>query len=278
VRSLNGADVASTDFIIASPNDPLPVRAVAYSEGNLTGTLRLYARTSADLDSATAYLELTSATEGPAGGVTRTSAGTLAEPLAAGSRTVRDVFFAMPLAQLEAGQYVARAVVRVNGEVVADLRRPVEVILGAQPAASSAAGDRGRASNVLQGEIAKQLSQRAAASPVDTVRRGLAELARDHYAESAALLGAAFDTQPTDAALAFVLGWARSGAGDRTGAVTAFRNATVLEPTMVPAHLALAETYIALGHPALAIQAAEAGLKAVPQSVELARLLSAIKK
>ena len=75
-----------------------------------------------------------------------------------------------------------------------------------------------------------------------------------------------------------MLGWARAGAGDRTGAITAFRNAALLEPTMVPAHLALAETYVALGHAALAIQAAEAGLKHVPQSVELTRLLSSLKK
>jgi len=185
----------------------------------------------------------------------------------------------MPLAQLEAGPYVARAVVRVKGEVVADLRRPVVVVLGAAPATTmTKAAGHARASNVLEGEIAQRLSRRAETSATDTVRRGLAELGREQYAESAALLGAAFDAQPDDAALAFVLGWARAGAGDRTGAVTAFRNAALLEPTMVPAHLALADTYLALGHPALAIQAAQAGLKAVPQSVELTRLLSSLKK
>jgi hypothetical protein len=47
---------------------------------------------------------------------------------------------------------------------------------------------------------------------------------------------------------------------------------------MVAAHLALADTYLAMGHPALAIQAVEAGLRAVPQSVELTRLLSSIRK
>jgi predicted Zn-dependent protease len=110
------------------------------------------------------------------------------------------------------------------------------------------------------------------------VRRGLAALGREQYAEAAASLETAFDAKPDDAALAFVLGWARAGAGDRTGAITAFRNAALLEPTMIPAHLALADTYVALGHPALAIQAVEAGLKAVPQSVELTRLLATIKK
>jgi hypothetical protein len=279
VRPLTGADVAASDFIIASPGDPLPVRAVAYTDASLTGTVRLYAPATADLGSATAHLELTSASEESPAGASRTTAGTLAEPLTVGSSMVRDVLFEMPLARLDAGQYVARAIVRVKGETVADLRRPVEVILGAPPSASPAAPpDSSRASYVLQGEIAQRLSRRAAAGGTDTIRRGLAELGRERYAESAALLAAAFDAQPDDAALAFVLGWAKAGAGDRTGAVTAFRNAAVLEPAMVPAHLALAETYLALGHPALAIQAVEAGLRAVPQSRELARLLSSIRK
>jgi hypothetical protein len=278
VRALNGADVAATDFIIASPGDPLPVRAVAYTEGNLTGTLRLYAPSAADLETATAHLELTSAAGGSAG-ASRAGPGTIGEAVATGSRTLRDVQFAIPLAQLEAGPYVARAVVRVKGEIVADLRRPVEVILGSPPVTADARpADRARASNVLDGEIARRLSRRAASSATDTVRRGLAELGREQYGEAAALLGAAFDAQPDDAALAFVLGWARVGAGDRTAAVTAFRNAAVLEPTMVAAHLALADTYLAMGHPALAIQAVEAGLRAVPQSVELTRLLSSIRK
>jgi predicted Zn-dependent protease len=131
---------------------------------------------------------------------------------------------------------------------------------------------------VLDGEIARRLGKRAPAGPDDLVRRGLAALGREQYLDAAASLGAAFDAHPDDAPLAFVLGWARAGAGDRTGAITAFRNAALLEPAMVPAHLALADTYLTLGHPALAVQALEAGLKAVPQSVELARLLSSIRK
>jgi VWFA-related protein len=278
VRSLNGADVSATDFIIASPGDPLPVRAVAYTEGNLTGTLRLYAPALLDLGSATAHLELASSTEGTQAGTSRTSVATIAEAVTVGSRSMRDVLFAMPLSDLEPGQYVARAVVRVKGEIVADLRRPVEVIRGAAPAAAVSRPDSRRASAVLDGEIAKRLSVRAPASDGDPVRRGLAALGREQYAEAAASLETAFDAKPDDAALAFVLGWARAGAGDRTGAITAFRNAALLEPTMIPAHLALADTYVALGHPALAIQAVEAGLKAVPQSVELTRLLATIKK
>ena len=109
--------------------------------------------------------------------------------------------------------------------------------------------------------------------------RGLARLGREEYAFAAATLGLAFGASPDeDAALAFVLGWARIGADDRTGAVTAFRNAIRIEPSMTAAYLALAETYVGLGHPALARQALEAGLGALPESSELRRMLTALKK
>ncbi len=279
VRALNGPDVAASDFIVASAGDALPVRARAYAEERLTGTLRLYGPTAADLEAATAHLEFSSTGEASET-ASRVSPGTLGEAVSSGTRAMRDVLFAMPLDGFEAGQYIARAIVRVKGEVVADLRRPVEVILGRAPAVAPAArADRARARDVLDGEIAQRLSRRAATPPAnETIRRGLSELSRERYADAALQLGTAIDASPDDAPLAFVLGWARSGAGDRTGAVTAFRNAFRVEPGMVPAYLALADTYIALGHPALAIQAVEAGLKAVPQSVELARMLASLKK
>ena len=108
--------------------------------------------------------------------------------------------------------------------------------------------------------------------------RGLALLSQEDYSAAAVTLGQAFAITPNHAPLAFVLGWARVGAGDRTGAITAFRNAALLDPKMVAAHLALAETYVALGHTALAVQSLEAGLQAVPQSVELQRALARIRE
>jgi hypothetical protein len=47
---------------------------------------------------------------------------------------------------------------------------------------------------------------------------------------------------------------------------------------MVPAHLALAETYLRLKQPALAVQALEAGLTVLPDAPELKRMLETIKK
>ena len=86
------------------------------------------------------------------------------------------------------------------------------------------------------------------------------------------------DARPNDARLAFVLGWAQIGAGNPVAAASAFRSAAYLDPTLVPAHLALAETYLRMNQPALAAQALEAGLTRVPQSVELKRMLETITK
>ena len=65
--------------------------------------------------------------------------------------------------------------------------------------------------------------------------------------------------------------------GDDVGAASALRTAAWLEPTLVPAHLALADTYLRLGQPALAVQAIEAGLRSLPESAELKQKLLDIK-
>jgi Tfp pilus assembly protein PilF len=47
---------------------------------------------------------------------------------------------------------------------------------------------------------------------------------------------------------------------------------------MVSAHLALADGYLRINEPALAIQSLRAGLKAMPDSAELQSRLAAIEK
>jgi VWFA-related protein len=280
VRALNGFDVAPTDFVIASPGDRLPVRARAYTEGPLTATLRVYGPTADHLQPGTARLELAPAWEVTETTFGRVAEGVLGEVLTSGTRAMRDVLFTVPLEHLAPGPYVARAIVRIKGEIVADLRRPVDLVVGRAPSAT-ASSDLAKPRNVLDGDIARRLIQQAESAGTEDAAgrlKGFAELRRENYGTAAALLGVSFDANPKDAALAFVLGWAWIGAGNRTAAVTAFRNAVLLEPSMVPAHLALAENYVALGHPDLARQALEAGLGAVPQSLELARMLAALKK
>jgi len=312
VRALGGYEVAAADLLLSSAGDRLPVRARGYTGGLLTGVTRVYAPTADKLQAVTAKLELRPADDTPdPGAVGRVSDGTIGEVLVGAGTVMRDVTFAVPLERLPAGLYVARAIVRVDGELVADLRRPIEVIVGSPPeapsAASSASGSRPIA--VLEGEQARLIVTEAAAQSNDRLRaaaaaadrkqwaavraalegapsddpmtarlRGLALLGQEEYGAAAATLGQAFAITPNHAALAFVLGWARVGAGDRTGAITAFRNAAEHEPKMVAAYLALAETYVSLGNAPLAVQALEAGLQAVPQSMDLQRTLARLKR
>ena len=108
--------------------------------------------------------------------------------------------------------------------------------------------------------------------PMTARLRGLPLLSQEDYAAAAATLGPGVRRiTPITRRSAFVLGWARIGAGDRIGAVTAFGMPRCSIRRWSPAHLALAETYVALGQPALAGQAVEAGLQGQPQSVELQR-------
>ena len=92
--------------------------------------------------------------------------------------------------------------------------------------------------------------------------------AADYPAAIAELKGAV-DSDPRDGVAAFLLGWAFHGSGDDRQAISAWRRAAFVDPTLVPAHLALAEIYVRLSQPALAMQALRAGLAALPQSPEL---------
>jgi VWFA-related protein len=104
---------------------------------------------------------------------------------------------------------------------------------------------------------------------VASALRGFALFAREDYAGAAAALARAQDAAPKNALTAFFLGWAREGAGDARGAISAWRSAAYLDPSMVSAHLALCDGYLRIAQPALALQALRAGLKMVPESVEL---------
>ena len=70
----------------------------------------------------------------------------------------------------------------------------------------------------------------------------------------------------------------RSSAGRRDEAVTSWRNAVIQEPTLVPAYLALAEAYVAAGHPELAGQVLREGLRIVPDSIELSDKLAEVER
>jgi VWFA-related protein len=283
VRALGGPDVSASDLILGRPGPNLPVRADAYTGDPLTGTLRLFARNDAQLEGVTVRLDLLDltgldGTAAPVGG-----AGVTADTRNVDGQVLRDVFFELPLTRVAPGDYIARAEVRSRGELVTSLRRQVRVIAGRAPATAAAgASAEAPASDAASSAIAGSLVAAAAASPDDPVARqaanGVAALKSGRYAEAVTLLSAAFDANPKNGAVAFVLGWAQRGAGNMTAAVSAFRNAALTDPASIPAHLALADTYLAMNAPALAVQALEAGLAKVPNAIELTRLLEAIRK
>ena len=320
VRSLAGPDPAASDLLLGTRDDRLPVHTVGYTNEVLDGAVRVYGRSEAQLGGLTASLDLVSlaATEDDGQHAARTVRGNISDPRGTNQGVFRDVSFSIPLADLTAGDYVAHAVIRAGGEVLADLRRQVAVIVGTRPvpdrpATAEAVGLAPSASpqprDILKGSVVKEIVDQAAKSGVAVVRqaateasggrwpralavlapapagdpdagqlRALARIDSEDYASAVVELTQVSNAPPTDARLAFVLGWAQVGANNQVAAASAFRSAVSLDPTLVPAHLALAETYLRMNQPALAVQALEAGLAALPQSPELRRKLETIKK
>lgn len=107
---------------------------------------------------------------------------------------------------------------------------------------------------------------------------GLAHFALRDGERAAAALARAVTALPADPIPSFVLGWVHSTAGRDREAVSAYRNAAVIAPALVPAHLALADAYLRLAQPGLAAQALRAGLAANPASTELQTRLQALEK
>ena len=151
---------------LVSPGETLPVRNRGYTEGTLVGTLRLHGPDAAKLQDVIAKLELTPAAGSPEPGATgRAGDAVLGEITASGRGVQRDVKFAVPLERLPAGPYVARAIVRVDGEVVADVRRPVDVIVGAPPSPLET-GSAPRPRDALDGAAGRRLIREASSSPI----------------------------------------------------------------------------------------------------------------
>jgi VWFA-related protein len=287
VRSLGGPDVAASDLLLGKPGRQLPVRAVAFTAEPIPGTVRIYGRTAEQLDAVTARLELLSLdTNAAVVGVS----GVPAETRDVDGQILRDIFFELPTAAVPPGDYVARAEIRARGELVSELRRQITVTEGAAPAAPAASAPAAPAPaapeprDAATGDIAQALVSAAATSASPVVRQaadGVSLLKNARYADAVSTLDAAFDANPPAeqrAAIAFLLGWAERGAGNLTKAVSAFRNAALADPSMIPVHLALADTYLQLQQPALAVQALEAGLASQPNAIELKLMLERIKK
>jgi tetratricopeptide (TPR) repeat protein len=216
----------------------------------------------------------------------------------------------IPLGGVAPGEYSLRATVKARGETVINLDREVTILPGMPPPAPPTAAKAFEPADVLNGPVAQRLvaslrdsatdsatknaAALAAARAWDQVAaatagpppatmallalRGMGRFAQRQYAGAAVDLQAALDLDPTSSVTAFLLGWAHSAAGNESAAITAWRAATVAAPTLIPAYLALADAYLRQSQPALARQVIQAGLTALPASVELLSKLAEIER
>jgi VWFA-related protein len=312
VRPLDGVDVTASDLILGRRTGGLPVRAMARTDEAVNGVLEVYARRPADLDGVDVLVDLGRIGEEAAEISTRAELFDV-KPLATGAR--RGAEFVLPLQGTAPGHYVVRATVKAAGETVAELTRELEVVpAGAAVEADDVPrSERVAPIDILSGEIGKNLvlalrasaTDRAVVSAADSaaagnwqkveaalrdaapgfgarVLQGLASFAFDRYDEAAtgitrALAGTTTGDGKITAMVSFVLGWVHTYSGRELDAISAWRSAVLLDRTLVPAYLALADAYVRRSQPALAIQVLRGGLIAVPRSFEIEKKLREIE-
>ena len=311
VRPLDGPDVTVSDLVVGSALGGLPVHPRAYTGDGLSGVIEMYGRTPVQLQELAVKIQLRKPGDSNA---LRTFAADLEETQQDGVGISRRASFVMPLSDVAPGEYLAHAIVSARGEIVAERTRQVNVLEGSAPPAAIGSGPSSSTispTEVTRGNLAQTyiaaLRRRAQGTPfAETARRaaegrweeveadlrrltddggevaaalrGFALFVREDYAGAAAALQRARDAEPKNALTAFFLGWASEGAGDSRGAISAWRGAAYVDPSLVSVHLALADAYLRLAEPALAVQALKAGLTALPSSSELQTRLHQIER
>ncbi|HEY2904368.1 MAG TPA: VWA domain-containing protein [Vicinamibacterales bacterium] len=279
VRPLDGPSVSSGDLVLASGRGELPVRPSAYVGDGLSGVLELYGRTTDQVERARVTFDLIAAGDQDP---LLSSSGELDGPRPLTNGVARTARLALPLQGIAPGAYVARATVRVGPDTVAEVVRELEIRSGRRPSdESDPAADVFDPREIVNGALAREYLQaltRAASPATAAARRGLERLGAGDFPGAIAALQAVIDADPKIGATAFFLGWAFHGAGDDRQAISAWRRAAFVDPTLVPAHLALADMYVRLSQPALAVQALRAGLTALPNSPELRDRLSKLEQ
>jgi VWFA-related protein len=280
VKQLTGPDISSSDLVLGSTTGTLAVRARTHVEDGLGGLVEIYGRASDQLDGVDVLIDLIP----QAGDRPVASIKAQLDPVErAGTSVLRRARFQLPLSGVSDGEYVVRATVRDSGETASQVVRQVEVLGGAGPIATAdeELADV-RAKDILEGELVVRLAAQLRTGPQNDVARrisrGLDLFAREQFKEAASELQAVMQLDATNAATAFVTGWACELAGDSRGAISAWRAAASIDPHLIPPYLALAESYVRLKQPALAVQALQAGLKSVPDSLELKNRLLTLQK
>ncbi len=278
VRGFSGPDVSVSDVIFDSAASPLPVRARAYRRDGLSGVVEAYGRSADQLRDVAVTAALVAVESNATAATFRAELG---DTLAAGSGLMRRATLAAPLANVPAGSYLARVKVTAGGETVADLTREIDVVDGSAPPPPPPPAPELHPRDVVDSDFVKSARAAFRSSPrpaAAQATKGFDLFERGDYPSAATELGGAFAAIPDNAALAFVLGWAYEGAGDRRHAIGSWRAATTIDPKFLPAHLALAEAYLDIAEPALAAQAVKAGLAALPDSPELQSKLAQIQR
>ena len=312
VRPLDGPDVTASDLVIGSALGGLPVRPRAYADDGLTGMLETYGRTPAQLEG------LDARTWSCGAPTTATRSRAWRRSCGRSRRTRRRRHAASDVRAaadgVAPGNYLAHAMVsrRRRGRRRTDAAGRGPCRRAHRHAAAGAAArrrhrrSRSRAA-IWRGSTSRgsrsarrarrwptprAAPSRAAGKKSDLALRRTPD-GQGRHCERAARLravrarglrrarrprcSAALDAEP-NALTAFFLGWAQDGAGNSRGALSAWRSAAHLDPSLVSAHLALADGYLKLSQPALAIQALRAGLAALPSSAELQSRLQQLER
>jgi tetratricopeptide (TPR) repeat protein len=310
VKALDGPDVSVSDLVVGSAIGGLPVRAQVYAADGLSGAVETYGRAASQLEGLSVVMALQSE-DGTA--PVKTMTANLRELEQASGGVSRRANVMMPLDGVAPGAYLVRATVRAGGEIVGERTRQIDILAGSAPVAAAGTAVAPAATwsplQIIQGDLARKYvaslaskakgtaAEAAAAHAVAnrweqveaaTARttdanwvthalRGLALFVREEYSGATSALEAARNAGATDALTSFFLGWALEGANQRPEALGAWRSAVHLDPTLVSAHLALADGYLRMGERALAIQSLKSGLTSLPSSPELLAKLQQIE-
>ena len=317
VRRFDATGVAVSDLVLGAAAGSLPVKAVAYKGEALAGLVELYARHPGDFANVTVTAQLAPLTGEASSSVHGELAETRAREDGSVSREARLVVplddvspgdYVVRATVREGGETVAELTREVqvlpgNAPATASTASDAGSDAGADPAAIAP-------EDVLGGEIARRyvrslaeaargtayeaaadhamrgawsaVEQSLGTEPANPDRawfglRGLARYFARQYSTAANDLRVAAG-EPPAALASFILGWIHASAGETREAIGAWRAAVYADPTLLPAHLAIADAYVRASEPALAIQALRTGLNALPGSPELREKLSALER
>jgi tetratricopeptide (TPR) repeat protein len=168
-----------------------------------------------------------------------------------------------------------------GNDTAAQSVREFEVRAGQRPERAAASGEAAPFDprEIASSDVARDFAARLAGTAIGAdARRGLEQLAAGDYPAAISAFDAVLRADAANAVGAFLQGWSYHGAGQDRLAISAWRRSAYVDPTFVPAHLALADIFVRLSQPELAVQAVRTGLAALPRSPELLDRLARLEQ